>query len=373
MRNLPVGDNYSIVVTSSGYSGRKMENLPLNLGQAAEINFSLEPAARIEEVLVTAGRSVVNVGPSTNFSLKQLETAPAINRNIADILRTDARIYVDESRGDINAIQCGGKNSRFNSLTVDGVRLNDSFGLNSNGYPTERMPFSYDAISQVSVELAPFDVEYGGFTACNINAVTKSGGSRFSGSLFFDYTSDELRGDSLEGDAIKSGDYDEKRYGLNIGGPVIADRLFFFAAYEKLEGANLFDRGPAGSGAVNEINVSRGELDEILAIAQNLYQYDPGTIPTSMDNADEKVLLKLDWNITDTQRLSFTWNYNDGHNFVQSDADNDEFEFSNHLYERGAELNSYVASLYSDWTDRFSTELRVGYLKLDNRQVSRGG
>ena len=172
-----------------------------------------------------------------------------------------------------------GKNSRFNSLTVDGVRMNDSFGLNSNGYPTERMPFSYDAINQVSVELAPFDVEYGGFTACNINAVTKSGGSRFSGSLFFDYTSDDLRGDSLEGDDIQTGDYSEKRYGINVGGPIIADSLFFFVAYEKLEGANLFDRGPAGSGAVNEINVSREELDEILAIARDPLPVRPGDDP----------------------------------------------------------------------------------------------
>ncbi len=376
IRNLPIGSHYSVSVSKSGFSARKTDNLPLNLGQTTDLNFTLLPADEIEEVLVVAEASITNpiaVGPNATFDLKQLETAPAINRNITDILRADARLYVDESRGDINAVQCGGKNSRFNSLTVDGVRMNDSFGLNSNGYPTERMPFSYDAINQVSVELAPFDVEYGGFTACNINAVTKSGGNRFSGSLFFDYTGDELRGDSLQGDAIKSGDYDEKRYGTNIGGPIIADRLFFFAAYEKLEGANLFDRGPLGSGAVNEINVTREELDEILDIARSLYQYDPGTIPASMGNADEKVLVKLDWNITDAQRLSVAWNYNDGHNFVQSDGDNNEFEFSNHLYERGAELNSYAATLYSHWTDHFSTELRLGYLDLDNRQLSVGG
>ena len=376
IRNLPVGDNYSVSVTGSGYADRKTQNLPLRLGQTLDLKVTLSAADQIEHVLVVAEAPVANrvaAGPNATFSLEQLETSPAINRNIADVLRADARIYVDESRGDINAVQCGGKNSRFNSLTVDGVRMNDSFGLNSNGYPTERMPFSYDAISQVSVELAPFDVEYGGFTACNINAVTKSGGSRFSGSLFFDYTSDDLRGDSLEGDDIQTGDYSEKRYGINVGGPIVAGKLFFFVAYEKLEGANLFDRGPAGSGAVNEINVSREELDEILAIARDRYQYDPGTIPASMGNADEKVLVKLDWHMTGTQRLSVTWNYNDGHNFVQSDGDNNEFEFSNHLYERGAELNSWVASLYSDWTDHFSTELRLGYLKLDNRQISVGG
>ncbi|MEM7366345.1 MAG: hypothetical protein AAF525_20200, partial [Pseudomonadota bacterium] len=77
--------------------------------------------------------------------------------------------------------------------------------------------------------------------------------------------------------------------------------------------------------------------------------------------------------LNDTQRLAFTYNYNDGNNFTQSDGDNDEFEFQNHLYERGAELTSYVGTLYSDWNDNFSTQIRLGYLELDNRQISVGG
>jgi outer membrane receptor for ferrienterochelin and colicin len=313
------------------------------------------------------------IGPSANFGLATLESAPAINRNITDVIRADARFYVDESRGDINAVQCAGKNSRFNSLTVDGVRMNDSFGLNSNGYPTERMPFSYDAIEQVAVELAPFDVEYGGFSACNINAVTKSGGNEFSGSVFYDYTSDSLRGDKLEGQSIQSGSYDENRYGITFGGPIIKDKLFFFAAYEKLDGANLFDRGPIGSGAVDEVLVTQAELDEIVEIANEVYFYDPGTIPSSMNHEDEKLLVKLDWNINEEHRLAFTYNYNDGENFSEADGESSEFEFSNHLYERGAELNSYAGTLYSDWADNFSTELRVAYLEIDNRQISVGG
>jgi len=182
-----------------------------------------------------------------------------------------------------------------------------------------------------------------------------------------------LRGDSLEGDAINTGDFTEKRYGLTFGGPIIKDKLFFFVAYEKLEGANLFDRGPLGSGAVNEINITQAELDEIADIARTIYQYDPGPIPQSLANKDEKILIKLDWNINDYHRAAFTYTYNDGNNFTQSDGDSSEFEFANHLYERGAELNSYVGSLYSDWTTNFSTEVRVSYLKIDNRQLSVGG
>jgi outer membrane receptor for ferrienterochelin and colicin len=374
--NLPIGDNYRVTVSSDNFESRTSEAISVQLGQTANVDFVLQAPGAMEEVVITGSRLVavqVAVGPSAVFGIEELEQLPAINRNITDVLRADPRIYINESQGGENGIQCGGKNSRFNSLTVDGVRMNDSFGLNRNGYPTERMPFSYDAIQQISAEMAPFDVEYGQFEACNINAVTKSGTNEFYGSGFYDYTNDSMRGDSLEGDPIVTGDYSEKRYGINIGGPIIKDKLFFFAAYEKLEGANLFDRGPIGSGAVNEINVTQAELDEILNIARTNYLYDPGFIPLSKDHEDEKLLIKLDWNISDRQRLSFTYNWNDGENFSESDDAQNEFEFSNHLYERGAELKSYVATLYSDWNTNFSTEIRASYLEIDNRQISVGG
>ncbi|MGI9224295.1 MAG: TonB-dependent receptor [Woeseiaceae bacterium] len=373
---LAIGGPFEISVRSSEYKSALVTDVYTSLSEAADFNITLEAGA-IEEIVVTASQNfrvgAVALGPNATFSLEQLQAAPAINRNITDVIRADSRIYVDESRGDINAVQCAGKNSRFNSLTVDGVRMNDSFGLNSNGYPTERMPFSFDAINQVAVELAPFDVQYGGFSACNINAVTKSGRNDFFGSAFFDYTDDSLRGDSLEGDDIQTGSFDEQRYGFSFGGPIVRDKLFFFAAYEKLDGVNLFDRGPIGSGAVNEVDVTQAELDEIVDIAQTLYLYDPGPIPSSMDHEDEKLLVKIDWNINEQNRLAFTYTYNDGENFTESDSETTEFEFENHLYERGAELNSYAGTLYSDWTDRFSTELRVSYLEIDNRQLSVGG
>jgi hypothetical protein len=191
--------------------------------------------------------------------------------------------------------------------------------------------------------------------------------------MFYDYTNDGWRADELEGEKIRTGAYDEDRYGITFGGPIIQDKLFFFVAYEKLNGANLFDRGPIGSGAVNEVNVTAQELQDIADIADEFYQYDVGGIPTSKPHEDEKFLAKFDWHISDSQRLAFTYTYNDGENFTESDSDQSEFEFSKHLYERGAELNSYAASLYSDWTDNFSTEIRVSALELDMRQVSVAG
>ncbi|MGD8357856.1 MAG: TonB-dependent receptor [Lysobacterales bacterium] len=374
-RGLPVGGPYTVKASSSQYADQTVTDINLRLGDTYTVVLQLG-ASTMEEVVVTSqaiGGEQLAMGPNANFGIEALETAPAINRNLTDVIRADPRIYIDESRGDINSIQCGGKNDRFNSLTLDGVRMNDSFGLNSNGYPTERMPFSYDAITQVAVEFAPFDVQYGGFSACNINAVTKSGGNEFFGSGFYDYTNDDMRGGHLQGDKIVTGPYSEKRYGVTFGGPIVKDTLFFFGAYEKLEGANLFDRGPLGSGAVNEIPISQADLAEIANISRTIYQYDPGPIPQSLGNFDEKFLLKVDWNINENHRLAFTYNYNDGNNFTESDSDNNEFEFAYHLYERGAKLDSYVANLFSDWTDNFSTEVRVSYLKLDNRQISVNG
>jgi outer membrane receptor for ferrienterochelin and colicin len=375
-RGLNVGGPYTVEIRSPNFADQTVTDISLRLGDTYDMVLQLG-SADLEEVVVTAQlvqSEQLALGPASVFGLADLEEMPHINRDLRDIIRADPRIYIDPAFAG-GAVQCAGANPRFNSLTVDGVRLNDLFGLNSNGYPTERQPFSYDSIEQVAVELAPFDVYYGGFTACNVNAVTKSGSNEWHGSVFYDYTNDSWKADKLEGDPIDNGDFTEKRYGATLGGPIIKDRLFFFLAYEKLEGAELFDRVPTGavtSGRVVQ-GVSQDQLDEIFAIARDIYGYTPGGRVSSLPVEDEKYTIKLDWDINEYHRAAFTYNYNDGFSISQSDDDDTEFEFSDHYYERGAELDSYTGVLFSDWTDRFSTEARLSYLKLDNRQISRSG
>ncbi|MFT5759875.1 MAG: hypothetical protein ACI9LM_004659 [Alteromonadaceae bacterium] len=362
-KGLRVGGPYEVKLDSNKFDDQTVNDVYLTLGETYPMSIALKDEQAIETIEVT-GRAISaysgGTGPASHFSSEDLATAPAINRDIKDIVRIDPRIYVDESRED--AIQCGGGSPRFNSLTVDGVRMNDSFGLNDNGYPTTRIPFSYDSIDQVSVELAPFDVKYGGFTSCNINAVTKSGGNEVHGGFFYDYTNDSMKGDSIEGEDLDNGSYTEERYGFNVGLPLIEDTLFFFGSYEKLEGVELFGYAPLGN------NISQGELDRIVQIASNVYGYDAGGTTPSMPVKDEKVLLKLDWNINDQHRASLVYNYNDGFKLDQSDVW--ALTLDSHYYEKGAELNSFVGSLYSDWNDNFSTEMRIGKTKLDNRQRS---
>ncbi|MEM9055832.1 MAG: carboxypeptidase regulatory-like domain-containing protein, partial [Pseudomonadota bacterium] len=159
--NLGIGGPFEITVSSSNFKSAQVTDVFTSLSSASVYDIVLEQGT-MEEVVVTASANSIGglraIGPSSTFDLETLQAVPTINRNITDVIRADPRVFVDESRGDINAVQCAGKNSRFNSLTVDGVRLNDSFGLNANGYPTERMPFSFDAISQVAVELAPYGI-----------------------------------------------------------------------------------------------------------------------------------------------------------------------------------------------------------------------
>ena len=374
VRGLPAGVVYDVEVMADGLQKSMTKDVSLTVGQSAVLNYNL---SAIEEVIVTGSQVVVAqtaVGPNAIFDIAALQDSPSVNRNINDIIQQDPRLFVDQSRGDIDAVQCNGANPRYNSLTVDGVRLNDGFGLNSNGYPTQRMPFPYDAISSVAVEMAPMSVVYGGFSACNINAVTQTGGNEISGSAFFDYGSDQLRGDKLEGDSIAQQDYSETRYGFALGGALIEDKLFFYGAYEKYDGADLNNRGAIGSGAVNEVPVTQAELDRIAQIARDVYGYEPGrTVSEAFDFDDEKYLIKLDWYATDAQRLSMTYMYNDSFNFTPSDGDLDEFEFDKHFYKRGAELTTYNINWYADWSDNFSTEVRYSYSEVDFLQASVSG
>ena len=369
-QNLSVTGNYTIIASATGFQGQSVENVRLSLGDTTALNFVLTSGST-DEIVVVATRtalSEVAIGPNATFGYDDIQGSPAITRDIKEIIRQDPRLFIEESNG--NGLQCAGASPRFNSLTVDGIRLNDNFGLNSNGYPTQRLPFPFDAINQVAVELAPFDVEYGGFTGCNINAVTRSGENEFHGSAWFDYTSDSFRGGSIEGDAFDKGDFSDFRFGATLSGPIIKDKLFFFAAYEKINETEVFGRGPAELGATGVQGVSQAQLDRIFQIARDVYGYDPTPLPPSAPEDDEKILAKLDWNINDNHRLALTYNYNNGFSQTASDDDPDEYESFDHYYLRSTKLTSYSGQFFSDWTDNFSTELRISYTENDTGQVS---
>lgn len=372
---LAVGGPYEITINNT----KTITVDTLTLGDVFNLVINISTDLTLEEIIVTGvGATLVDTaaGPSAVFTQYDMQTAVNFNRDIIDVYGLDPRINVDnDDRG--FEINCGGKHPRFNSVTLDGVSMNDRFGLNTNGYSTAvGMPFPYDAIEQVAIELAPFDVSYGGFSACNINAVTKTGTNEFHGGVFFDWTSDKLRGDSLgkhdDGD-FGSDPFNEYRQGFHLGGPILKDRLFFFVAYMDTERPQFLAMGPAGSGNGTEREwLSQSDFDRIESIANNIYGYDTGGQPGNPGVVEKKYMVRLDWYINDDHNLSFIYNYFDGNQTRASDNDPDEFEFFNHFYVKGAESPTYTAKLASSWTDAFSTEIYYSDSEMKDSQVTVG-
>ncbi|MDZ7769197.1 MAG: carboxypeptidase regulatory-like domain-containing protein [Woeseiaceae bacterium] len=372
--NLPVGGPYQVAVNEA----RTVEVPSIRLGDIYNLTVELAEGGAVEEIVVT-GQAVQGVdvaaGPAATFSSYDIETSVNFNRDIVDVYSIDPRLNLD-NEDDGFQVNCGGKHPRFNSITLDGISQDDRFGLNSNGYSTAvGMPFPFAAIEQVAVELAPFDVTYGGFSACNINAVTKSGSNEWKGNVFYEYTSDSLRGDSIGGldDDFSTPSFDETKLGFAIGGPIIKDRLFVFAAYEDSDEPRFLARGYAGAGNGEDRPwFSQADHDRVVDIANNIYGYDPGGLPADGAQEAEKYMARIDWNISDQHNLALIYNYFDGFQDRDSDGDSDEFEFANHFYVKGAESETSTIKLFSQWSDAFSTEVFFSTNEMNDSQVTVG-
>ncbi|MCH9695496.1 MAG: TonB-dependent receptor [Gammaproteobacteria bacterium] len=383
-RLLP-GGPYRITVNNT----ESIQVASISLGDT--YNLTVTTGVAMEEIIAVGQRGAlveVAAGPSSTFNLGDLQNSVAFSRDIADVYSIDPRLMVDID-DDGFGINCAGKHPKFNAVTLDGVSTADRFGLNDNGYSTAvGMPFPYDAVEQISVELAPFDVTYGGFSACNINSVTKSGSNEWEGGAFYEFSDESLRGDTVPDLTQDFGreSYDKTYYGFNIGGPIIKDKLFVFAAYEESEEPRFISRGYAGSGNGEEKSwLSQADFDRIASIAQNVYNYDAGGLPQDGAQEAQKYLVRVDWNINDAHNAAVIYNYFDGTQDRDSDGQGNRFEFANHGYVKGAENETLTFKLSSQWTDAFSTELfysdsslkdsqnTVGDLFMGEMQVSIGG
>ncbi len=317
LTGLRVGGPYSVTAAASGSQGSMVENVYAELGRRANVSLVVAPTTVLAEVEVTAaGTAATAIGVGTEFTAETIASAPSINRDLKGTLRIDPKAWVDATNSD--ALEVAGVNNRYNSITVDGVRQSDDFGLNNNGYPTQRSPISLDAVEAVSLQTAPFDVQYSNFRGSTINVVTKSGTNEFDGAVYY-YTYD----DSLVGDKSKDRDFDfafdEEKWGAALRGPILKDRLFFSLSYEKLDRKAPQDFGPTGSGAAIEVpGITRAEYDQIVQISRDVYDFDPGETLSSLPEEDEKIFAKIDWNITDNQRASFSYQRTEGNEVIQT-------------------------------------------------------
>ncbi|MEM7730435.1 MAG: carboxypeptidase regulatory-like domain-containing protein, partial [Pseudomonadota bacterium] len=376
--NLSVGGPYSVSVDAVGRQTQRVDDIFLSVGGNTDLEFTLTEGLAEDVVVVTGTRSTVlapvAIGPSSTFGLEALSTLPSINRDIRDTISLDPRVIIDETNDD--NISCLGGNNRANAFTVDGVRQNDSFGLNASGFPARNSsPIPFDSIQEVSVEFAPFDVEYGQFTGCAINVVTTAGTNDFHGSAFFVYSDDSLFGDTLKGRNVGPFDFTNENWGAQIAGPIIKDHLFFAVTYEEFADTNFIDDGPAELGFANGINTSLADVERIQNIVENVYGFPTGGIPNTVNEDNTRVLARLDWLINDDHRAEFTYSYLD-ELFVEQDLGgftDVDFQFLNSFEGSGTSADSYSFRLFSNWTDNFSTEMRVSRNDITDIQGPIGG
>ena len=373
-RLLP-GGPYRVTV-----NGTESVDVPsIGVGDIYNLTVNVRPSEVIEEIVALGQvNEVVEVaaGPSATFDITDIENSVSFSRDIADVYGFDPRLMVDVDEDGIG-INCGGKHPRFNATTLDGVSQGDRFGLNENGYSTAvGMPFPYDGIEQIAVELAPFDVTYGGFSACIINSVTKSGTNEWTGKTFYEFSNQDYRGDTVADNPsdFSRDSYDKIYYGFNIGGPIVKDKLFVFAAYENTEEPRFLAKGYAGEGSGEERDwLSAADYNRIVAIAKSpTYNYDPGPSGGDGTQETEKYMVRVDWNISDAHNAAVIYNYFDGFQDRDSDGDDNEFEFANHYYVKGAESETVTFKLSSQWTDAFSTELFFSSSEMNDSQVTVG-
>lgn len=357
--NVRVGGPYSISASASGMRDARQQGVFTSLGQTTDValRLQLDEGEVIDlEAFTVEARSgdyifdPNNMGVHTSYGSADISGTPSTRRHFNDVARLNPFIAItEEDRNELTAL---GQSNRFNSVMLDGVRINDQFGLDSSGVQSFRNPVAFEALEAITVELAPYDVRKSGFTGAAINAVTKSGTNEFSGSAYYYYYDDGLRGD-VDG---RNDFFEEETWGLTLGGPIIKDKLFFFVYYEEFErieagGLPGFDPDPD-------------------AIA-DVIQYNNANIPFDLGDfgaagrriqPDEKYLIKLDWNISEDHSLAVKYQQTEGEDpNVGNFDDNGETSLNSHFYRQLRDETFYSAQLYSRWSDVFETEISFGY------------
>ncbi|MCI5044860.1 MAG: TonB-dependent receptor [Aquisalinus sp.] len=363
---LQVGGPYTIEVTTPAGTTRQ-ENVFLKPGAGNTVNLVVAPQASDDVIVVTGtaigSRIELNNGVGSTFTADDILSQPSTER---DLIATLVRDPLAFSNGEGN-LSVAGANPRFNALSIDGSLQQDDFGLSSSTYPTARSPISLDTIAAASVAASDYSVESSGFTGGLVNIVTKSGTNEFDGSIFYYRQDEDYLGNITDGTLVDQAAFKEEEYGFTLGGPLIEDKLFFFVSYDEFEsasGSNFTqsdidnDRNPAIFDAINQIVL-------------DTYGFDMGGRPSVVNNpvTSERFLGKIDWNINDIHRASFTLQQTEESGVSGVGATT----FTSAYYATPSTLDAYTAQLFSDWRDDFSTEFRINYKEFQRAQNCNAG
>ncbi|MDF2430455.1 MAG: hypothetical protein JWP44_86 [Mucilaginibacter sp.] len=308
--NLRVGGPYTFKITFIGFKDYTQENITLSIGQDQRIDSKLEDnTTTLKEVVVSGAQGkVINssrTGARETVTRSQIDNLPTLNRSLSDFTKLTPSA---------NGLNFGGRSSNFNNLTVDGALFNNSFGLSGTlGGQTNSQPISLDAIDQIQVDIAPYDVRQGNFTGAGINTVVKSGTNTFKGTVYDFIRSTGLTGYDAGPTTVAKTPFTYRQTGLAIGGPIIKNKLFFFLSGEQERISQPATSYIAGAPGVSGANVSQADAATLTALAnalQTKYGYNPGPYQGyNYDTHSDKLTVKIDWNIDKNNTLSAKYFY----------------------------------------------------------------
>lgn len=369
--NMRVGGPYQVTISFVGYQPVTLNDVYLRLGEAFSINQVLsQTGVTLTEVKVTGRKDQVmnsrRTGASTNISRTTIENLPTSSRSLNDFLKLTPQAAPTASGG----TSFGGANNKFNNITIDGAVNNDVFGLASNGTPGGQagtQPISLDAIQEIQVVIAPYDVSLGNFTGAGVNAITRSGTNKFEGSAYYFNKSDGLTGKNVLTGA-KSANFSDQQYGIRLGGPIIKNKLFFFVNGELGRRTSPLTNNAGDAGAVITSDLAKSIADFTLS----KYGYDVGGYgPQPLKRQNNKIFAKLDWNIDAKNQLTARYNYIDAFddNLTRSAS---SFGFGNNAYKFANKQHVAIIELRSNISQKFSNNLILGYTRIRDARETAG-
>ena len=384
LSNVRIGGPYTITTSFVGYKEEKQEDVYLTLGTAFKADYSLvNNNANLTEVVVTARRSDKvfsrsRTGSAEVITRQQIDRLPATNRSISDFTKLTPTA---------NGNSFAGRSGSYNNLTVNGASFNNTFGLSGSlGGQTNSQPFSIDALEQIQVNLAPYDVTLGGFTGAGINSVTKSGTNEFKGSVYDFVKTPGLTGTKIGSTTIAKQDFNFKNRGVTIGGPIIKNKLFFFLSGEQ---ERISTPGTArvasrnGSTGVNVSQASGDALDQLKTFLMQKFNYDPGAYENyTYDTYSDKVTARIDLNINSKNTFNINYYYLKSHRNVAASnsgapgnnrqPSTTAMPFLSSSYIINNNFNIVIAELNTRLSNKLSNKIQVGYNRLRDFRSSPG-
>ena len=376
------GGPYEIRISMMGYQTVAIQDVTLKLGEVFSQDTKLTAATeQLDEVIIVASRATKftteRTGAVTNISSSQMVELPTVDRSMSDIARLSPYS---------NGMSFAGGDGRSTNFTIDGANFNNNFGL-SAALPGGGNPISVDAIEEVQIVVAPFDVRQTNFIGGGINAITKSGTNTYKASVYSYYRNQAMRGNKVNGEDL--GDRAEESnlvYGVTAGGPIIKNKLFYFVNFEqeKTPGQVINYRANKG-GEAAQGNVSRtteADMQRVMDFMQQKYGYNTGSYTSFPgDESNTKLLARLDWNITNNHTLSLRYNYTknmawNAPNGNSSDTGyrlnntyrvgNQSMAFANNMYSMDNKVSSWSIDLNSRFSDKISNQLLATYSNIED-------